>query len=403
MRKILTIGRKDLQLVVRDRPALMTLLGMPVVLILILSMALGNVGKGESNPLPVAVVDHDGTDISRQIADALVDRDKLGSLLKAERTSNAEAARRKVRMGDLMAMVEVPKGFGAKLDSGKQGVLRVETDPGQPLAAGIFRSVVEALSQRVSAAAVAAQTTSRVMAESRFVTSEAEAHRYVLAAVDDVVADKLDTVAITQQGRPTGRGMDFNALDYYGAGMAVMFLNFGAMFGAFALLRERTEETLGRLLSAPISRVQVLAGKALGIFAVGTMQFLVLFAFTRLVGAHWGESAGVMLVAGAQVAAATGLALALAGFGKTQRAAGAIGPIVILLMAAAGGSWMPVSQMPEAVRPIHLLSINGWSLDAMLRLQSGAGVASVLPNAAALLGIGVALSALGVWRLKWER
>jgi len=403
VRKVITIGWKDMRLVARDKPSIMVLLGMPVVLILILSMALGNVGKGGSNPLPVAIVDRDHTDVSRQIADALVDRDKLGSLLKAKRTSNAEEARREVRMGDLAAMLEIPKGFGAKLDSGQQGVLRVETDPGQATAAEIFRSVVEALSQRVSAAAVAAQTTSHVIADSKFATSEADGHRYVLAAVDAAVKDELDAVAVTQQGKPTGTGMDFNALDYYGAGMAVMFLNFGAMFGAFALLRERTEETLGRLLTAPVTRVEVLAGKAIGIFAIGLLQFLVLFGFTRLVGGHWGEPLAVILVASAQVVAATGLALALAAVAKTQRAVGGIGPVVIMVMAAAGGSWMPVSQMPDSMRPIHLFTINGWSLDAMLRLQAGAAVDNVLPNVVALLAIGLALFGLGLWRLQWER
>ncbi len=40
-------------------------------------------------------------------------------------------------------------------------------------------------------------------------------------------------------------------ISYYSAGMTGMFLLFGSMFGAFAFVRERREQTLARMLSTP--------------------------------------------------------------------------------------------------------------------------------------------------------
>lgn len=401
MGKVLAIGLKDVRVVLRDRPALAVLLGMPAVLILILSAALSGISGGGFNGVKAIVVDQDRSEISRQISDALLDQDKLGKLLDAEAMTSAEEARRQVRMGERAAVLVIPKGFGARLNAGEQGTLQVEIDPGQETAGGIFRSVVEALTQRVSAAAVTAETSSKLIADSKMAASQAEAHRYIGAAVSAAVDDELDSVrvehAVSEQKEET-----FTAVDYFGAGMAVMFLNFGAMFGAFALVRERTEQTLARLLSAPVSRAQVLGGKALGVFAIGMLQFTALVAFGIAVGAHWGPLPAVYAVAAAQIVAVAGLSVLIAALGKTQRGAGAIGPLIVLLMAAAGGSWIPVSQMPPAVQPIHLFTVNGWSLDAMLRLQAGGSFASVLPNIAALLAIGAVLFGLGLWRLRWE-
>ncbi len=68
----------------------------------------------------------------------------------------------------------------------------------------------------------------------------------------------------------------------------------------------------------------------LGIFAVGIAQFIILYLFTRLLGAYWGQSlGGVILLAIGTLVSTTGLSILFAAIAKTRRALGAIAPLVI--------------------------------------------------------------------------
>jgi ABC-type multidrug transport system permease subunit len=71
-------------------------------------------------------------------------------------------------------------------------------------------------------------------------------------------------------------------------------------------------------------------------------------------------------------------------------------------MAAIGGSFIPVTQFPAWMQPLHYVSVNGWAIDGILAVMRGSGAVAVLPNVAALLGIAAVFFAVGSWRLRWE-
>jgi len=177
---------------------------------------------------------------------------------------------------------------------------------------------------------------------------------------------------------------------------------FGAMFGAFSLIRERDDWTLPRMLMTPATRMDIVGGKMLGVFLVGIAQFAVLFAFTTMMGVSWGDPVAVALLAVATVAAATGMSLLIAAVGRTVRSVSGLAQIVIQFMAAVGGSFFPVSQFPAWLQPLHYFSVNGWAIDGILEVMRGGGIASVVPSVAALLGMAGLFFALGSWRLRWE-
>jgi ABC-2 type transport system permease protein len=193
-------------------------------------------------------------------------------------------------------------------------------------------------------------------------------------------------------------------IDYYAAGQTGMFLLFGAMFGAFGFVRERREQTLARVLASPASKFDVVGGKSLGILTVGVAQFFVLFlGTTYLFGVDWGPTPGGIIIVGiAEAFAATGLAMTLSALAKSERAIGGIGPTVIMLFAALGGSMIPVDQMPAWMKPLQSISPVYWALDAFLGLMRGGAMSTVMVSVGALLGIGVVLFGFGLWRLSYE-
>ena len=94
---------------------------------------------------------------------------------------------------------------------------------------------------------------------------------------------------------------------FYGAAMAIMFVFFATQYGALALLAERRDGTLARLLAAPVAPAAIvlggsLAGMVLGLVAMTTL----VVATTVLVHASWGPPVLLAVLLIAAVIAATG-------------------------------------------------------------------------------------------------
>jgi len=392
--KTFYVALKDILVTIRDKPSLAILLAMPMILILILGTALGG-GSPEINDIDIAIVNQDKGEIGEKVTDAFTESKELKKLFTVRNWTDAEKARSEVEKGELAAALVIPKDFSDKVNAAKAVKMNVYTDPGQEIPAGIFRSVVNSIAARISAASVAAQTTTSVLSESKMVTTKEDFSRYINAAIDELSKDDVFTaINIKEAESKTKRGI--NAIDYYSAGMGVMFLIFGAMFGAFSFINER-------LLITPTNKTSIVGGKMLGIFAIGICQFLILFIFTRLLGAYWGNSLlGVILIAIATVISTTGLSILFSAIAKTRRAIGAIAPLVINIMAIGGGSMLPVEIFPSWLKPLHYFTVNGWAIDGFLELMEGGTVKAVFPNVAALTGMGMVFFLIGVWRLRYE-
>ncbi len=393
------IGLKDLRITARDIAAVGVLLGMPMVLIVILGSALGNL-NANIGKIPVAIVNEDTGDVGARITDGFFTDPSLRTLFSATRMGDPAAARAAVARGDLAGALVVPADFTRRLNVGRASQLTLYADPGRQISSAVFRSVAEALSTRVSAASIAARTSAFYVAGVR--VNDAA---FYTGVIGEAVQSASATGALTAVGlleTTAAQGTQISTLAYYAGAMSVMFLLFGAMFGAFSLIRERDTWTLPRIMMTPATRADIVGGKTLGVFFVGIAQFAVLFAFTTLIGVRWGDIAGVAVIAVSTVAAASGLSVLIASLARTVRAVSGIAQIFIQLMAAIGGSFIPVAQFPAWLQPLHYFSVNGWAIDGVLQVMRGGSVASVLPDAGALVAMAVAFFLIGAWRLRWE-
>ncbi len=398
------MGLKDLTVMSRDVPALAVLLAMPIVLILILGSALGSMTGGGSGGtlVKVAIVNEDAGTLGARVSDAFTKEERLRKLFSVTTTLPPEAARAGVERGDLAALLVIPRDLSAKLEAGAPVEMKLYTDPGQELSASVFRSVVRSVGTRVSAASVVAQTTAGALRASNMLSDAKTFERYVREAADAAEADgALERVAVQEQAAGTASG-EFKALDYYAAGMSVMFLMFGAMYGAFSMVGERVEWTLPRLLTTPTRRWQVVGGKMFGVFVLGMAQFGVLVAFTTALGVRWGDPLGTLLVGAGVVLAVTGLTVLISSLAKSRRAVGGIGPVMVQVQAALGGSFFPIAILPKWIQPVHYLTVTGCGLDGFRALQSGASASAVLPNVAALAGMALLFFVIGAARLRYE-
>jgi ABC-2 type transport system permease protein len=413
MSRAFDIAVKDLRIWMRDPSAMGILLGMPALLIVILGAALGGIISGGGAGIPVALVNLDSRpfavvqDQAAQLESSLTDAKRIKALFTMERTRDLRAVERRVANGDLAAALVIPKGFSDALG---QGTVKLEVlvDPGAQVSAGIWESIVRSVAVRYSTVVVVVRTTMEAAqrAKSPALARAGGAGAVVGYAIAEGSRDDVFDAVKVDDTVAGGGGVKVGALDYYSLSMTAMFLMFGAMFGAFSTIAERAQQTMARMLASPARRESIVGGKMLGIFVLGSVQFVVLYLFTKyMLHVWWGTSAAaIFAVALAEVAAVTGLATLITAIAKTERAVGGIAPLFIQIQAAIGGAFFSIEILPEWIQPIKYLSLVGWAMEGWRSVQiEGVGLAGVAVPVAALLGFAVAFYSFGVWRMRAEQ
>lgn len=176
------------------------------------------------------------------------------------------------------------------------------------------------------------------------------------------VQSKMDGVKIVDV---IGEGKANPVVSMYAAGIAVMFLLFGATGGGGALLEERENTTLDRLLSTQLSMDQLLLGKWFYLTVLGFVQVTVMFVWGQLVfGVDLlGHVDGFVMMTFVTSGAAAAFGLCLATLCKSRGQLNGLSVILILTMSALGGSMVPRYVMSERMREMGLWTFNAWALD----------------------------------------
>jgi len=175
--------------------------------------------------------------------------------------------------------------------------------------------------------------------------------------------------------------------------------------GGSMLIIERKQGLLRRLASAPISRMEVVAGKWGGRMVLAVIQIgVALVIGTYLFKMNWGPDLGMIIVVLAAWAAFCASAgLLLGSVANTEAQAGGLGALIANALAALGGCWWPIEITPEWMQTLQKFLPTGWIMDALHKLISfQAGAVSAIPNVAALLVGTLVVTMFAIRRFKYE-
>ena len=143
-----------------------------------------------------------------------------------------------------------------------------------------------------------------------------------------------------------------------------MFLLFTTVqVGSVSLINERESGTLRRLVTAPISKAEIIGGKIASTFTRGFVQLTVLMIFGHYVfNLNLGSDlvALVILIA-AITLSATGLGMLVAVLVTTEDQANSISSLLVLTMSAIGGSWWPLFIEPQFMQDMAHFTITAVS------------------------------------------
>ncbi|HEY6551891.1 MAG TPA: ABC transporter permease, partial [Vicinamibacteria bacterium] len=364
--------------------------------------------------LGLILVDEDRSAGSRAFAQGLANAGVVSVIPMASAHEAAEAVRR----GKQVAYVALPAGFGAASGrpfSAEGARVELGVDPSRKAEAAMLEGIL------MQQAATAMQ---RTLADRAATRKSIDESRSAVAfapggALNTATLRFLDELALFLESRSEAKtpdgGAGFsmlrvdrkpmeperpgprNAFDFtFPQGILWGVLGCASTFGT-SLVAERSAGTLVRVQAAPVSRAQILGGKAIAclaailgvesiLVAVGMLAFHVRPLSYSLLG----------LAAGATAVAFVGIMMALSTLGQTERSASGAGWAVLLVMSMLGGGMVPLFVMPGWMATASHLSPVKWAILALEgALWRGFGLGEMLLPCAILVGVGTASFGLG--------
>ena len=171
---------------------------------------------------------------------------------------------------------------------------------------------------------------------------------------------------------------------------------------SITMLRERTTGTLERLMTLPISKLDLLLGYGLAFALVATVQALItsIVAF-GLLGLDV-EGSVAVVVAFAVLNALLGMSLGLfaSAFAKTEFQAVQFMPAFVLPQFLLCGLLVPRDQMAPLLEWISYALPLTWAVDGLQRAVDGGDTGRILLDAAIVVGVTVLALGLGAATLR---
>jgi ABC-2 type transport system permease protein len=252
----------------------------------------------------------------------------------------------------------------------------------------------------------------------------------VRAAVDALRIERAQQVALEHHGVPADRveaaleraadsssaprlevtnldqlAQEFSGLgqfDVGASGQLLLFVFLTSLSGASTLIQARRLGVVARAMAGPVTAGQVVAGETLGRWAIALFQGgYIMLAARLLFGVDWGTVWVSLLVVVAFSLVAAGAAILLGTLLGNEGAASGAGVGLGLVLAALGGSMLPLELFPDTIRAFSDLTPHAWAYEAFAEIQRrDGGLVDVLPELGVLAAMAVLLTSIGAWALR---
>lgn len=380
MNAMTAIATVELRRFLRDKSNIFFVFIFPLMLILLLGSQFG-AGSGQAR----VAISGPGSALAQALTAEL---ESAGVDVTA---TGADAARADLSRGRTDVGLFLDDADAAAFDAGKPAELDVVMAP---------QSSGQAVLQQVR---TAVQAVGLERSQLAALTGAGIPGEQARAALDQAAAQvAVPTVQIVDTG---GVGQEFRGLGRFDLGASqqlLLFVFLSSLTGAATLIQARRFGVVGRVMSAPVSSGQIVAGQALGRFAIAFVQGAFIMAGTALLfGVDWGNLwlSALVLVLFCAVSAAA--AMMVGSVMDNDTAASGVGVGGGLVLGGLGGCMVPPEFFPETLAAISFVTPHRWAYDALADIQRHEGtLGHILPQLAVLAGMAAALLLLGAWLLR---
>jgi ABC-type multidrug transport system permease subunit len=371
MRFLWLSALKDLQRLRREPMSVITWIGIPVFLIVVMTLLFGR-----NSPRPrglLLVADEDASVASRFLLGTF-SQGTLADTITIEKT-NAVEGRRRMDRGEASALLVIPKGFGDAFLRNQPAQLRLITNPSQTIMPEIIEQSLSMMTDGAFYLQALAGDQMRALAGSRGGLRDQSTIAALLAArrIGDSLGKYLNPPRIDFELRiqeQVQKQFNFAAAFFPGA-LILSILYISSALGA-DLWIERNLGVLRRIATTPAPIAGFLAGKMAAVALVSAALGIVALAFARLMldvpaagmplAALWITCGGVLLYLIMQFVQL---------HATSDRMARLLANLVLFPCAMLGGTFFPFEAMPQNLARVGRYTPNGFVVTRLREILDG--------------------------------
>jgi ABC-2 type transport system permease protein len=405
---MIALALKDLRILMRNKGRIFFTFIWPIIVTVLFGLAFGGNNTDGQSKVKIALVDEDNSDGSRAFAKSLEDSFELTPMNRAD----AENA---VRRGQRTGYIVLTPGFGVaseRMFYGQPKQVELGVDPARRAEAGMIEGLLlkhaaEDMQRLFNDPNASSRMVDKALGEMKDAPPDqvASVQRFLgelkafvntpNAQANSQQAEWQPLKVIAKDVRRERNGPE-NAFEItFPQGVIWGLIGCMMTFG-ISLVTERTHGTFVRLRMAPLTRAQILGGKALACFSAIALVEVILFGIAWNFGVR--PTSMPMLIF-ALVSAAicfVGFMMLVAGMGRTEETAAGAAWAVLMPLAMFGGAMVPTFVMPPWMQSIGYISPVRW---AMLAIEGGVwrnfSVAEMATPCAILIAVGIVCFTLG--------
>ena len=378
----LDLGFTEIKRYVRDRQALLLSLALPVAL---LAVMVGAFGGGGDFSATASIVDLDRSPESEELIRTIEDWPGLAVELLEE-----DRARQLLEDSQRLLVTQVQPGYGQSLVTGQSApAVQFHSRGGGGDEGRVVAAIVRSLAGQQAATAAAL----------RSIRAAADAPGADPAAAESGFQDQLAAWAIqplVAVVTPESAGTA-DAFDRTFSGILTMIVMFTVATSVAAIVLERENGTLERLLITRLGATGIFLGKYLGALARGFAPALLLTGLAWAINRSFSPTqfVQILLIGLLMAAAAAAVGMLIAGLARSQAQANWAGVTITLVMATLGGSFFQ-GDLEGTLDLVGYATINRYANDALRGLiEDGTSLADHGLEMAVLAGVALGLLVLG--------
>ena len=408
--RMLDLARKDILQLLRDWKSALFLVVMPILFTiffgLIFGAAFGN-EKSQGDPrLPVGFVNQDPGGLLGASLESLLPKSDVirPVILEAEQVNTASEL---VAKGELAAVVLVPAGYSQAISTDQAASLKVIADQ-SAISGRTALTALDTVTGRLLGAVESAHIGVDAYQQQVGFQNEASRQAYFEEAFREAVSTWGETPLTVQVKQATGQvkvSEGNSGFVQSSAGMIVQFAIFGLISSAMIPVLERKNGALARLMTTPISRVEVIAGHTLAMFSVVFVQEILLVLMGQFVFGvdYLRQPAAILLLMVVLALFVASLGLLIGAKSEQETQVIVLCLIAMFLFSALGGAWFSLEVTGKSFSTVGHLMPTAWAMDGFQNIiVRGLGFSSVLMPAALLLTYTLVFFGLAIWSFRFE-
>lgn len=328
------------------------------------------------NVVPVAFVDDDGSEYSKQIINRMLQKEGFNIVCLTH-----DEASDSLENGRVEQVFIIRQGFEQRILHGDtSGLIDVISSPSS-YSSGFTSEIVAGEVTGLITGSLAADWVEKqydTLGKQKQAGFRKEIERYTQSLSEPQPLMTIDYKEM-QSGGEEVKSSSIPAASASSPGLIAVFIMFYMLFGSGWLVEERSNGTIKRLVTAPGALRLSFGGNVLALLTAGLIQLLLFSAADKILFGVELFTNGICYAVFLQyIMAVISISLFMSSIFKTQAQLQAAAPVFALLTGFAGGCFWNQVELPERIMLLSRFTPQGWALEAVNALMNNAADRSAI-------------------------